>query len=283
MANRKKKPPFNSTIMLIGALIILILGAVGVKVPDALQDLFNVQPQTTTPSSTPAPKGDNPGPIENGKATFSAEELKDSSNGWITYHSLDRLKRATGADALLKPAMVNTGTSANKDIRPAGFISGKANHSRGHLIGRQMGGSGDDPRNLTTLYQNPVNTPYMTKYENQIRAALDRGETVRYRVTPVYNGNDLLAEKIILEAKSLKTNSPIDFSETDVEHWRKQEFLVVAQSLDGDYLAGTLEQTFVIPSSLYKEDIEQFDKQLIDFFIAYENKEITSAILPKEL
>ena len=43
------------------------------------------------------------------------------------------------------------------------------------------------------------------------------------------------------------------------------------------------EQTFVIPSSLYKEDIEQFDKQLIDFFIAYENKEITSAILPKEL
>lgn len=44
MANRKKKPPFNSTIMLIGALIILILGAVGVKVPDALQDLFNVQP-----------------------------------------------------------------------------------------------------------------------------------------------------------------------------------------------------------------------------------------------
>ena len=214
MANRKKKPPFNSTIMLIGALIILILGAVGVKVPDALQDLFNVQPQTTTPSSTPAPKGDNPGPIENGKATFSAEELKDNSNGWITYHSLDRLKRATGADALLNPAMVNTGTSANKDIRPAGFISGKANHSRGHLIGRQMGGSGDDPRNLTTLYQNPVNTPYMTKYENQIRAALDRGETVRYRVTPVYNGNDLLAEKIILEAKSLKTNSPIDFSVT---------------------------------------------------------------------
>ncbi len=37
-------------------------------------------------------KGDNPGPIENGKATFSAEELKDNSNGWITYHSLDRLK-----------------------------------------------------------------------------------------------------------------------------------------------------------------------------------------------
>ena len=45
--------------------------------------------------------------------------------------------------------------------------------------------------------------------------------------------------------------SPETISETDVEHWREQEFLVVAQSLDGDYL-GTLEQTFVIPSSLTK-------------------------------
>ena len=52
--------------------------------------------------------------------------------------------------------MVNTGTSANKDIRPAGFISGKLIIRV--AIGRQMGGSGDDPRNLTTLYQNPVNT-----------------------------------------------------------------------------------------------------------------------------
>ena len=57
-----------------------------------------------------------------------------------------------------------------------------------------------------------------------------------------------------------------------MEHWREQEFLVVAQSLDGDYLAGTLEQTFVIPSSLYKEDIEQFDKQLIDFYCLREQR-----------
>ena len=41
----------------------------------------------------------------------------------------------------------------------------------------------------------------MTKYENQIRAALNRGETVRYRVTPVYNGNDLLAENHLRSQK----------------------------------------------------------------------------------
>lgn len=216
MAKRKKKAPANSAIALIVALVILTLGVLGVQVPDSIQEIFgiHVQDKKTSPSSTPKPTGTNPGPIENGAATFTAQELKDSTKGWITYHKLDSLKRATGADALLKPNMVGTGTSANKDIRPPGFISGDAKHSRGHLIGRQMGGSGDDPRNLTTLYQNPVNTPYMTKYENQIRQALDNGETIRYRVTPVYEGNELLCKEIILEAKGLNKNSKINFNVT---------------------------------------------------------------------
>ena len=82
-------------------------------------------------------------------------------------------------------------------------------------------------------------------------------------------------------------DAELTFSEEiDEQFVENCKFLASPETIsetDGDYLAGTLEQTFVIPSSLYKEDIEQFDKQLIDFFIAYENKEITSAILPKEL
>lgn len=217
MARKKqKKPTFHPAVMLAGILMILLLTVIGIQVPDEIKSLFGFStPQTTQPTSS-KPKGDstNPGPIELGVATFTNEELKDSAKGWITYHSLDSLKRATGADALLKPKMVNTGTSANKDIRPPGFISGDMNHSRGHLIGRQMGGSGDDARNLTTLYQNPVNTPYMTKYENQIRQALDNGETVRYRVTPVYEGNQLICKQIDLEAKGLSKQSAVDFKVT---------------------------------------------------------------------
>jgi DNA-entry nuclease len=218
MAKKKKSQKSSrSAITLVVALLIITLGALGVQVPDALQELFGLpthEQQTTTPSSAAKPTGTNPGPIENGPATFSAEELQNKSSGWITYHSLDQHKRATGADALLKPAMVNTGTTADPTIRPPGFISGKANHSRGHLIGRQLGGSGDDPRNLTTLYQNPVNTPYMTKYENQIRQALDQGETIRYRVTPIYEGDELLCKEILLEAKGLQQNTTVNFKVT---------------------------------------------------------------------
>lgn len=200
--------------MLVGFLVILILGVVGVQVPDDIQEMFGIHTQKeTAPNTNNSTPSTNPGPIEHGAATFSAEELTDSQKGWIDYHKLDSLGRATGADALLKPTMVNTGTPANKDIRPPGFISGldPTNHSRGHLIGRQLGGTGDDPKNLTTLYQNPVNTPFMTKYENQIRDALDNGETIRYRVTPVYEGTELLCKQIDLEAKGLNKHSTINF------------------------------------------------------------------------
>lgn len=220
MAGKKKKETKKQHPMIIiaGLLVVLILGVLGIQVPSEIQDFLGLDTtpvEQSVPSSNSTPNGTstNTGPEELGNASFTDSEMKNSNKGWITYHELDSLGRATGADALLKPDMVNTGTSANQSIRPPGFISGKEpyDHSRGHLIGRQLGGTGDDSRNLTTLYQTPVNSPYMTKYENQIRKAMDDGETIRYRVTPIYEGSDLLCASIEMEAKSLSTNSTIDF------------------------------------------------------------------------
>lgn len=211
---KKKAPSYAPQLTFVSVLLLLILGILGIQLPDDLSSFLSPSSvedvrQETQQSTSSA----NPGPQELGLATFTQEELANQKKGWISYHPLDSLSRATGADALLKPDMVNTGTPANKDIRPPGFVSGLAptNHSRGHLIGRQLGGSGDDAKNLTTLYQTPVNTPFMTKYENQVRQALDRGETVRYRVTPVYESTNLLCTSIDLEAKSLEKNSTLDF------------------------------------------------------------------------
>jgi DNA-entry nuclease len=55
--------------------------------------------------------------------------------------------------------MIGTGTSARHSIKPAGFGGQKSGHARGHLLGNQLGGSGDDVRNLVTIYQNPVPNP----------------------------------------------------------------------------------------------------------------------------
>ncbi|KAF1297709.1 DNA-entry nuclease [Enterococcus sp. JM4C] len=218
-----KKSQKKNITSIIALLIVLVSGAFGLNL-----DKFT-GPTATSPSSTVTenkntalpteadlqPVGNNPGITENGPANFTAAELKWTDTGWIDYFPLDSQQRPTGAEALLTKEMINTGTSANRDIRPPGFISGpKYDHSRGHLIAKQFGGSGDEPKNLVTLYQYPVNDPYMNFYELKIRHALNEGDTVRYRVTPIYQGKDLLPSAVTLDAKGLTQHSTIDFSVT---------------------------------------------------------------------
>ncbi|MGX6979772.1 DNA/RNA non-specific endonuclease [Vagococcus elongatus] len=217
LARNKKK----NKLFLIGAIVVLVLGLIGVELPKAMMDFFDVPEVGTVTKIQPDDQQTNNGSDE--KAShFSAEDLAFEGKGWIAYGPLDKDQRATGADALITKEMIGTGTKANSNIRPPGFISGLAphGHSRGHLIGKQFGGSGDDERNLVTLFQYPVNSPYMTKYENRIRQAVDQGETVRYRVTPLYDGNEPMPAAIQLEAKSISSNGSIDF---DVTIMNKQE------------------------------------------------------------
>ena len=69
-------------------------------------------------------------------------------------------------------------------------------------------------------------------------------------------------------------------TEKNLLDWEKNEFLVVCQTIDGDYITGLGNQTLVIPASLYKSDIEYFNLLLCDFFIAYSQNKIHSKILP---
>ena len=88
---------------------------------------------------------------------------------------LDALGRTTGASATITRNMLNTGTGASRSITPAGLLGGGADHARGHLIARLLGGSGRDARNLATIYQNPVNTPIMRGFEQQVANAVRAG------------------------------------------------------------------------------------------------------------
>ena len=213
MSYKNNKNKSTPTQYIIGLIVCLILVVMGIKSPDTLLEFLpfdNTPKQTQTSTSI---QKNNPGPIEHGKSRFTENDLIDSSKGWITYGEIDHLGRPTTANALIKPDMINTGTPANQNVRPPGFVSGLEphNHSRGHLIGRQLGGTGDKLENLVTLYQNPVNTPYMTKYENMVRNAADKGETIRYRVEPVYKGNEPMPVAVDIEGKGLSKQSTIDF------------------------------------------------------------------------
>jgi RHS repeat-associated protein len=120
--------------------------------------------------------------------------------GFIEYGERDSLGRPTGTNARITKDMIGTGTSANPSIRPPGFEGGATGQARGHLLGRQLGGSGDVPENLVTLQQNPTNSPFMSGYEGQIRAAVDRGETIDYSSTPIYHGDNLVPQGVTMTA-----------------------------------------------------------------------------------
>jgi hypothetical protein len=118
----------------------------------------------------------------------------------IHYGPLDSLQRPTGIEAQLTHEHIGTGTPASRAITPPGFQGGAAGHARGHLLGNQLGGSGHDPKNLVTIFQNPANSPAMRSMEFQVRGALEAGQTVHYTSTPIYVGSEVVARGITLRA-----------------------------------------------------------------------------------
>jgi hypothetical protein len=114
--------------------------------------------------------------------------------GTVDYGRVDpETGQRSGISATITPRMVRAaaahdlGSAADSDIRPPGFEDLPArNRSRGHLLGRQLGGSGEVDANLVALYQQRANSPVMRDYENAVAEAVERGETIRYRVRPVY-------------------------------------------------------------------------------------------------
>jgi DNA/RNA non-specific endonuclease len=98
-----------------------------------------------------------------------------------------------GVTATITPAMVaaaardELGSAADPEIRPPGLDQLPVrNRARAHLLGRQLGGSGDLPANLVALYQTRANTPVMRDYESAVAEAVRAGETIRYSVRPRY-------------------------------------------------------------------------------------------------
>ena len=151
--------------------------------------------------------------LNGGNSTFTAAELKYDGVGWAVYGNLDDWNRVTTMDAMVTPNMYDTGTDADSRILPTGWKKSEQNAgnpeqlNRGHLLADVLGGSGEDWRNLVTLYRN---ANYPTMYfaaEDIVKTAIQHGSVVRYRVTPIFMGEELMCEGMHIMAKSVTDNS----------------------------------------------------------------------------
>lgn len=130
------------------------------------------------------------------------------------YSELDAFNRCGYAMACIgKELMPNEDRGAIGQVKPSGwqtvkydFVDGKYLYNRCHLIGFQLTGENANERNLITGTRF-LNVEGMLPFENMVADYIkETGNHVMYRVTPVYNGTEIVARGVQIEALSVEDN-----------------------------------------------------------------------------
>ena len=141
---------------------------------------------------------------------FTEEELK--SDEYESYSKLDYLGRCGPAMAMIGIDMMPTQKRGSISmVKPTGwhlakydFIDGKYLYNRCHLIAYELSGENANVQNLITgtRYMNVVG---MQPFEDKTAWYILRtGNHVLYRCTPIFEGDNLLATGVLLEARSIE-------------------------------------------------------------------------------
>lgn len=142
---------------------------------------------------------------------FSAKEL--TTKGYEIYSNLDSRGRTQGAIASVgKDTMPKDGEERGSisSIKPTGWkqakytnVSGGWLYNRCHLIGWQLSAENANPKNLITGTKY-LNIQGMLPFENMVADYIkETNGHVAYRITPIYDGNNLLASGVQMEAYSV--------------------------------------------------------------------------------
>lgn len=150
--------------------------------------------------------------INRNRPTFSKKALSTKKGAWQSYYNLDFLNRAGEADALLNKRLMPTKAREPLNWNPTAWhnkkIAGGWLYNRSHLIGYQLTGQNNNPKNLITGTRQ-LNDPGMLQYENQVASYLKSSSRhyIRYRVKPIFRGRELLARGVEMEAQSTGSNA----------------------------------------------------------------------------
>ena len=143
---------------------------------------------------------------------FTDEELTTQS--FETYSELDSLGRCGGTYACIGQDLMPTEDRESiSEVTPSGwnnkeydFVDGGWLYNRSHLIGFQLTGENAKEKNLITGTRS-MNVDGMLLFENMTADYIkETGNHVMYRVTPVFEGDELVPRGVLMEGKSVEDN-----------------------------------------------------------------------------
>jgi DNA-entry nuclease len=143
---------------------------------------------------------------------FIDEEL--TTTPFENYSELDSLGRCGVAYAnICKEIMPTDERGKIGEVKPTGWhlvkydiVDGNYLYNRCHLIGYQLAGENANVQNLITGTRY-LNVTGMLPFEDMVAKYVNETDNhVLYRITPIFSGDNLLADGVLMEAKSVEDN-----------------------------------------------------------------------------
>lgn len=161
-------------------------------------------------SSVPEYSGEPYITVENNEPDFTDAEFEEDV--FESYSELDAQGRCGVAEAVVgKELMPKEERGKIGQVKPSGWhtvkydnVEGKYLYNRCHLIGYQLTAENANEKNLITGTRY-MNVEGMLPFENMVADYIDEtNQHVRYRVTPIYEGDNLVASGVEMEAESVE-------------------------------------------------------------------------------
>lgn len=167
-------------------------------------------PAAVDPESIPDYSGSPYVAINDNTPYFSEEDL--TTDAFEEYSELDALGRCGTDYANICEELMPTEERGNiSSVKPTGWhsvtydgIDGGSLYNRCHLIGWQLSGEDANEENLITGTRY-MNVQGMLPFENMVADYVEEEDAhVLYRVTPVFEGENLVASGVLMEAESVE-------------------------------------------------------------------------------
>lgn len=197
--------------LLCAVALALIVTACGVDSKmDVSADVSESAPEIISPADVPEYAGIPYVEINGNEPGFSEKELSEES--FEEYGELDDLGRCGMVCASVgEDLMPDEKRGKIGQVRPTGWhtvkydnVDGKYLYNRCHLIGYQLSGENANEKNLITGTRY-MNVEGMLPFENMVADYVKETDNhVMYRVVPVFEGDNLLASGVQMEAMSVE-------------------------------------------------------------------------------